>query len=68
MNETMDILSESLKILEMAGRPAEIQRYRDALLDVYSLYLQTRSSWIKEEVIKRAFVLHLLDPQFSFII
>lgn len=38
----------------------------DEFLDVYSLYLKTRVSWIKDEVKLKAYELHLLDPSFNF--
>ena len=44
----------------------EIQKKQDEFLDVYSLYLTTRVSWVREEVRLKAYELHLLDPAFSF--
>ena len=44
----------------------EIQKKQDEFLDVYSLYLRTRFSWVKDEVKLKAYELHLLDPSFSF--
>lgn len=38
----------------------------DEFLDVYSLYLKTKISWVREEVKLKAYELHLLDPAFSF--
>ncbi len=35
-------------------------------LDVYSLYLQTRISWIYDEVRLKAYELHFLDSSFTF--
>lgn len=46
----------------------EIQLCLNELLDVYSLYLQTGISLIREEVIHKAFELHLKDPSFSFVV
>ncbi len=46
----------------------DVGRQKDALLDVYSFYLETRIPSIKEEVIARAFELHLKDPCFCFIV
>ncbi len=44
----------------------EIQKKQDEFLDVYSLYLTTRFSWVRDEVKLKAYELHLLDPSFSF--
>lgn len=44
----------------------ELKRKQDEFLDVYSLYLQTRVAWIRDEVKLKAYELHLLDPTFSF--
>lgn len=44
----------------------EICKKQDEFLDVYSLYLQSRISWIKDEVRLKAYELHLLDPSFTF--
>lgn len=44
----------------------ELERKQDEFLDVYSLYLQTRVAWIREEVKLKAYELRLLDPGFSF--
>jgi hypothetical protein len=38
----------------------------DEFLDVYSLYLQTKIAWVRDEVKLKAYELHLLDPAFSF--
>ncbi len=46
----------------------DIERLRDELLDLYSLYLKTRIPSVKQEVVSKAFELHLHDPEFSFII
>ena len=46
----------------------EIKKRRDELLDVYSLYLATKIPTVKEEVLSKAYLLHLLDPNFSFVI
>jgi len=48
--------------------PEELRCHYDALLDVYSLYLQTRIQAIREEVLNRAYFLHLSDPSFFFVI
>lgn len=44
----------------------EIKKKQDEFLDVYSLYMRTGLNWIKEEVILKAYELHLLDKDFSF--
>ncbi len=60
------------QLLELPDRASvtseEIQHFLNELLDIYSLYLQTGISLIREEVISKAFELHLKDPSFSFII
>ncbi len=45
---------------------AEIQKKTDEFLDVYSLYLTTGISWVRDEVRLKAYEIHLLDPSFSF--
>lgn len=44
----------------------ELQRKQDEFLDVYSFYLSTGVSWIRDEVKLKAYELHLLDPAFTF--
>ena len=44
----------------------ELKRKQDEFLDLYSLYLRTDLSWIKEELMQKAYQLHLLDPEFTF--
>ncbi len=44
----------------------ELKRKQDEFLDIYSLYLRTGLSWIKEELVRKAYQLHLLDPEFTF--
>lgn len=44
----------------------EVKRKQDEFLDIYSLYQTTRLSWIKEELLAKAFEIHLLDPKFTF--
>lgn len=34
-------------------------------LDVYSLYLQTRISWVRDELRLKAYELHFLDPSLA---
>lgn len=43
-----------------------IKRKQDEFLDLYSLYRKTASSWIKEELLHKAYELHILDPKFTF--
>ncbi len=45
---------------------AEIKRKQDEFLDIYSLYRTTQLSWIKEELLRKAFEIHLLNPKFTF--
>ncbi|MBN1688397.1 MAG: hypothetical protein JW893_04795 [Candidatus Omnitrophica bacterium] len=44
----------------------EIKQKQDEFLDVYSLYLKTGVSWVRDELRLKAYELHLLDPSFSF--
>ena len=44
----------------------EVRRKQDEFLDVYSLYQQTGLPWIREELLLKAYELHLLDPDFAF--
>jgi len=44
----------------------ELKRRQDEFLDLYSLYLRTSLSWIKEELMQKAYQLHLLDSEFTF--
>ena len=44
----------------------EIRAKQDEFLDVYSLYLRTYCSWVRDEVRLKAYELHLLDPGFTF--
>ncbi|MBI4358851.1 MAG: hypothetical protein HY584_06080 [Candidatus Omnitrophica bacterium] len=44
----------------------EMNRRQDEFLDLFSLYRQTGLSWIKEELLLKAYQLHLLDPEFRF--
>ena len=45
---------------------SELRRKQDEFLDLYSLFRETRLSCIKEELLLKAYELHLLDPQFTF--
>lgn len=52
---------------EEDGDHSEIlKRKQDAFLDVYSLYRATRLPLVKEELMKRAYELGSLDPDFIF--
>ena len=55
-----------LKIQDQQELDEEIQKKQDEFLDVYSLYLKTKLSWIRDEVRLKAYELHILDPSFSF--
>ena len=55
-----------LRIQDEEDLKEEIQKKRNEFLDVYSFYLSTHSSWVREEVRLKAYELHLLDPTFSF--
>ncbi len=52
--------------LPLSGeRKRELTRKRDEFLDIYSLYLKTGLAWVKEEALRKAFELHLLDKTFQ---
>ncbi len=55
-----------LKIQDEEDLREEIQKKQDEFLDVYSLYISTRCSWVREEVRLKAYELRLLNPGFSF--
>ena len=55
-----------LRIQDEEDLRQEIQKKQDEFLDVYSLYLASGVSWIRDEVRLKAYELHLLDPAFSF--
>ena len=55
-----------LRIQDEEDLRQEIQKKWDEFLDVYSLYLKAKVSWVRDEVKLKAFELHLLDPTFSF--
>ena len=46
----------------------QLRRKQDEFLDIFSLYRRTGLSWIKEELMQKAYQLHLLDPNFNFYI
>lgn len=56
----------TLSIDDEQDLKVELERKQDEFLDVYSLYLQTRVAWIRDEVKLKAYELRLLDPSFSF--
>jgi len=55
-----------LRIQDEDDLREEIRRKQNEFLDVYSFYLETRVSWIRDEVKLKAYELHLLDPSFAF--
>lgn len=44
----------------------QLKKKQDEFLDIYSLYQKTGLSWIREELLRKAYQLHLLDPEFTF--
>ena len=64
----MNVYFYTVKIDGGEDLSEEIERRRDELLDIYSLYLKTGIPSIKQELIQKAFELHLRDPKFSFVI
>ena len=44
----------------------QLRRKQDEFLDIFSLYQRTGLSWIKEELMQKAYQLHLLDSNFQF--
>lgn len=55
-----------LRIQDEDDLKDEIRRKQDEFLDVYSLYIRCRVSWVRDEVKLKAYELRLLDPSFSF--
>ena len=55
-----------LRIEDPSDLQDEIRKKQNELLDVYSLYLATHFSWVRDEVKLKAYELHLLDPSFNF--
>ena len=55
-----------LRIEDQADLQDEIRKKQNEFLDVYSLFLSTGFSWVREEVKLKAYELHLLNPTFSF--
>ena len=44
----------------------ELKKKQDEFLDLYSLYQATGLSWIREELLDKAYQIHLLNPNFQF--
>ena len=55
-----------LKIQDEEDLREEICKKQNEFLDVFSLYLKSRVSLVRDEVRIKAYELHLLDPSFSF--
>ena len=55
-----------LRIQDEDDLKDEIRRKQNEFLDVLSFYMQSRVSWIREEVRLKAYELHLLDPTFNY--
>ncbi len=43
-----------------------LRQKQDEFLDVYSLYHKTRLPIVKEELLRKAYELSILDPKFTF--
>ena len=54
-----------IRLQDTDEREVELKRKRDEFLDIYSLYQKTQLSWIKEQLLRKAYELHLLDPDFT---
>lgn len=48
------------------GHEDELKQKQDEFLDLFSLYQATGLSWIREELIDKAYQIHLLNPDFKF--
>lgn len=44
----------------------QLRKTQDEFLDLYSLYLKTGLPWIKDELLQKAYLLHSLNPSFTF--
>lgn len=55
-----------LRIQDEEDLREEIIKKQNEFLDVYSLYVLSRISWVRDEVRLKAYELHLLDPSFTF--
>jgi len=45
---------------------SEIKRKQNEFLDLYSLFRKTKLSSVKEALLRKAYELHVLDPNFTF--
>ena len=54
-----------IRLQDADERETELKRKRDEFLDIYSLYQKTQLSWIKDQLLRKAYELHLLDPDFT---
>ena len=55
-----------LRIQDEEDLRDEIRKKQNEFLDVYSLYLKTRTSLVRDELKLKAYELRLLDPTFAF--
>lgn len=44
----------------------QLKQMQNEFLDIYSLYLKTGLSWIKNDLLQKAYQLHSIDPSFTF--
>lgn len=64
----MDIFIYVVKHKEAKEHSVDFDTRLNAFLDVYSLYLKTGISSVREEAIMKAYELHLSRPEFSFVL
>ena len=55
-----------LRIQDEEELREEILKKQNEFLDVYSLYIRTRLSLVRDELKLKAYELRMLDPAFSF--
>lgn len=55
-----------LCLRDETGCEDQLKQMQNEFLDIYSLYLKTGLSWIKAELLQKAYQLHSLDPRFTF--
>lgn len=55
-----------LELEDESDLKREIERRLDEFLDLYSLYRDSRLAGVKEELLRKAYELHVLNPNFSF--
>ncbi len=55
-----------LQLEDESDLKREIERRQDEFLDLYSLYRHTGLLGVKEELLRKAYELHILNPNFSF--